>query len=124
MRTSALLTLCVYLGGCGTQESKDENAKDAAALKGKWAIVSSEFEGKPATAVYRKGTVIVFEDDKSYITNGFEKSDPTVFKLDANRKPKSIDLGEDKGERKLVKGIYELDGESGWREAERLATSD
>jgi uncharacterized protein (TIGR03067 family) len=108
MRTAALLTLLVSLGAAAGVEPKDETAEDAAALKGRWEVVSSEFEGKPATAAYRPGTVIVVEGDKLYFTDGFAESQPTTFKLDAKAKPRAIDVGEGKA----AKGIYELDGDS------------
>lgn len=112
MKAAALLTLFVSLGAAAGQEPRAEAAKDAAALKGKWEVVSSEFEGKPATAAYRPGTVIVIEGDKLYFTDGFAKSESTKFKLDAKAKPRSIDIGEDSVERKAAKGIYSLDGDS------------
>src|SRR5438445_12987181 len=109
MRMATLLTFLIALGSA-RGEPQDETAKDAAALKGKWEVVSSEFEGKPATTAYRPGTVIVVEGGDLYFTDGFAKSQPTKFKLDAKAKPRLIDIGEDKGERKAVKGIYSLDG--------------
>ncbi|MDZ4686488.1 MAG: TIGR03067 domain-containing protein [Planctomycetaceae bacterium] len=112
MRSAALLTFFVSLLAAAQDVSKDKTNEDAATLKGRWEIVSSEFEGKPASAAYRAGTVIVFEGDKLYFTDGFAKSAPATFKLDEKAKPRSIDIGEDKSDRKAGKGIYSLDGDS------------
>lgn len=110
MRAALLLTAFVASGPAAQEEAADKAAKDAAALKGKWEIVSSEFEGRLATAAYRPGTVIVIEGDQLYITDVFAKSDATRFKLDAKTKPRSIDIGGDEG--KAMKGIYSLDKDS------------
>jgi uncharacterized protein (TIGR03067 family) len=95
---------------------RKEIVKEAVALQGRWEVVSSEFEGKPASAAYRPGTafatVIVIEGDELYFTDNFTKSKPSKFRIDAKVQPNSIDIGEDKGERKSGRGIYALDGDS------------
>src|SRR5262245_39033208 len=57
---------------------KNEMDRDAVALQGRWEVVSSEFEGKPASAAYRPGTafatVIVIGGDELYFTDSFTKS--------------------------------------------------
>ena len=100
----------------GAGSGRNGMAEEAAALHGRWEVVSSEFEGKPASATYRPGTafatVIVIEGDELYFTDSFTKSKPSKFKIDAKVQPKSIDIGEDKEERKASRGIYALDGDS------------
>jgi uncharacterized protein (TIGR03067 family) len=110
MPTAALLAVVVSWGVAACDN--DQTAKDTAALKGKWEVVSAEFEGKPATTAYRPGTVIVIDGDELYFTDGFAKSKPTKFKIDAAAKPKAIDFGKEQGERKALKGIYSLDGDT------------
>ena len=116
MRAAILLTLFVAFGAGAREEPADDAAKDTAALKGKWEIVSSEFEGKDATAAYRGRTVIVIDGDKLYITDGFAKSNETSFKLDAKTKPRSIDIASAKEKEnekgKEMHGIYVLDKDS------------
>jgi uncharacterized protein (TIGR03067 family) len=112
MRAATLITLFVALGATAWGAPQDETAKDTAALKGKWEVVSSELEGKPATTNYRPGTVIVIDGDELYFTDGFAKSQPTKFKIDAKAKPRSLDIGADEGNRKVLKGIYALDRDS------------
>jgi uncharacterized protein (TIGR03067 family) len=109
MRTAGLLLLILTASAAGQDKSTDQTAKDAEALKGKWEIVSAEYEGKQAKDAYKPGTVIVIVGDELYFTDGFAKSSKVKFKLDASTKPKSIDLGGGKGEKKSVKGIYALD---------------
>jgi uncharacterized protein (TIGR03067 family) len=109
MRTVGLMLLVVVAPSVGQEKPQDQTAKDAEALKGKWEITSSEFEGQSAKDAYRPGTVIVIEGDELYFTDGFTKSPKAKFKLDTSTKPKSIDVGVGKGEKKAAKGIYSLD---------------
>jgi uncharacterized protein (TIGR03067 family) len=106
----AVLLAGVWTAGCGKQQPSPTSgpaavppptpAGDTAALEGRWEVVSSEFEGQPATAAYRPGTVIVIEGGKFYFTDGSAKSGPTTVKLDAKAEPKSIDLGGNGGSRR------------------------
>lgn len=107
MKTASFLTLLLTLTFAGQQEPDDQTPRDANALKGRWEVVSSEFEGQDATAVYKQRTIIVIEDGELYFTDGFAASAKTRFKLDASTKPKSFDIGV--GEEKVSKGIYSLD---------------
>jgi uncharacterized protein (TIGR03067 family) len=109
MRTAGLLLLILATSVVGQDKPKDQTAKDAEALKSKWEVVSSEFEGKPANDAYKPGTLIVIEGDELYFTDGFAQSSKAKFKLDATAKPKSIDIGVGKGEKKVAEGIYSLD---------------
>jgi uncharacterized protein (TIGR03067 family) len=109
MKTAGLLLLVIAASAAGRDDPKGQTAKDAEALKGKWEIVSSEFEGKPAGDAYKPGTLIVIEGDDLYFTDGFSQSSKAKFKLDATAKPKSIDVGVGKDKEKPAKGIYSLD---------------
>ena len=106
-RTLCLATSFLTLTGDGPRASQAKS--DAEKLQGKWKIVAAEFEGRPATQAYRPGTVIMIERDELYFTDGFAKSAPSKFKLDASTKPKAIDIGDGK---KSMAGIYLLDGDS------------
>lgn len=104
--------LCLSIGFmalAGVPAFADQTKQDIEKLQGRWKVVSSEFEGRPATAVYRPGTLIVIERDELYFTDGFTKSARSKFKVDASQKPKAIDIGEGK---KSIAGIYLLDGDS------------
>ena len=109
MRTAGLMLLVVVASAAGQEKPQDLTAKDIEALKGKREITSSEFEGQSAKDAYKPGTVIVIEGDELYFTDGFAQSPKAKFKLDATAKPKSIDVGVGKGEKKAAKGIYSLD---------------
>src|SRR5262245_55167608 len=105
IRTLAMVLLTIGFGRL--PESSDN---DVDAFQGKWMIVSSEYEGKDSTQVYRSGTAIVFKGNELYFTDGFSQSMKTKFKLDQSAKPKAIDLGED--DKKMTLGIYAIEKDS------------
>ena len=109
MKTAGFLFLVIAASAAGQDTAKDQNAKERLALKGKWEIVSAEFEGERAMDAYKPGTVIVIEGEELYFTDGFAKSEKTKFKIEASKKPKSIDVGGKKDGEEPMKGIYSLE---------------
>ena len=88
------------------QDKKDDK------LDGKWLVVSVERDGKADDAL--KGGVRVIAGDKYTLSDKNGKATPGTFKIDASKKPKTIDMmpaeGQYKG--KTLLGIYEVDGQS------------
>ncbi len=86
-------------------------ADDAKDLQGTWRIVSLEANGESKAPGEFEGWKFVFEGDQAWHIKPEETGPKLRFKLDAARKPKTIDLivqeGDDKG--KVAPGIYELD---------------
>src|SRR4051794_41705066 len=91
--------------------------KDLKKLQGKWLAVALEMNGAPKKAdqvARAKITLIVKDKDYTLITNnGTQKG---IVVLDPSKKPAEFDFiypdpkGE-KGEKLLIKSIYEWDGE-------------
>src|SRR5262245_11609719 len=85
------------------QDKKDDK------LDGKWVVVSVERDGKADEAF--KGAVRVIAGDKYTLTPKDGKAMPGTFKIDASKKPKTIDMTPTEGQYKgkMLLGIYEID---------------
>jgi uncharacterized protein (TIGR03067 family) len=99
------LAVCLLLGADAAEDSK--------ALQGTWTLVSGEVSGKAMTAEEIKdGKLTIKGDTYTVEIKGREKS-TGVQKLDATKKPKTLDgkssAGADKD--KTILGIYELKGD-------------
>jgi len=111
MKMRAMLMVAVgFLIAADARE--DAVKQEVAKLKGMYATVSVEEEGKALPDEARTAKV-EFTADKMIVLLGNMKS-PAAFTIDPTAKPKTIDLvgetGPDKG--KVLKGIYEFDGET------------
>jgi uncharacterized protein (TIGR03067 family) len=67
----------------------DEKKGDLEALKGKWFVVSAEFDGGELAA---KGRTVVFSNGDFTAYDGDKKGRTLKFKLDPALDPKGIDL--------------------------------
>ena len=87
---------------------KDDTMKDKESLKGTWIVQSSERDGQ-ADEGSKDATVTFDGDSVTVITNDREQK--ATFKLDASKKPKTIDFTPSEGSEKdkVVLGIYSLD---------------
>jgi uncharacterized protein (TIGR03067 family) len=116
-----LLALPLLLGA----EGDKDNAKKTA-LEGVWKAVTATQDGKEQSDT-REHT-LTFTGDTFAIARNGETVIKGTFKVDAAKKPGTIDMlvKESKGDRhndKSVLGIYELDGDSlKWCAAEPGAT--
>ena len=84
---------------------------DTQKLQGTWQIIDLEANGGKKPAEEIQGWKIIFQGDEVWIIKP-EGADPKLkFKLDPEKKPKTIDLvvqeGKDKG--KVARGIYSLE---------------
>lgn len=108
-----LAAACVLVA---TYSFADDAADDAKALKGSWKVVSAERGGEKLEAEKADALTIVFSDDEVEVQDGNKngKAEKVAFKLNAEAKPKEIDLTppEAAKDRKPVLGIYELNGDS------------
>jgi uncharacterized protein (TIGR03067 family) len=86
----------------------DDSKKDEANLQGEWQLVGLELEGKLATPPMKGPGLTVTGNQMSHAIPGatFKGS----FKLDAGKKPKSIDLTDSEKGKKFL-GIYLLEGD-------------
>jgi uncharacterized protein (TIGR03067 family) len=90
--------------------AKPPTAKSAAALQGTWAIGS--INGQAATE--GNELTLTFEGTKYHQTFGGKVNERGTFKVDATKKPMSIDLaiteGNDAGKTQL--GVFEVTGDT------------
>jgi uncharacterized protein (TIGR03067 family) len=86
----------------------DDKKKDEEKIQGNWTVVSLVHGGTGAPDEEVKKFKFTIKDDTITINDG-KKDEKATFKLDATKKPKTIDITpdpKDKGE--MVPGIYEL----------------
>ena len=111
MRTATcLLIVSTGLVIAAEPVNRDPSKTDVAKLQGAWSIVSVEVEGNPlAMDKLDEARLIVRGEHYSFRLDGIELE--IVYRLDAGKSPKTIDLtlseGVHKG--KVFRGIYKLD---------------
>ena len=107
-RLSLIITCLVFAAGASAQPPKP--ATGAAALEGSWVVASingqTAPEGSPAMT-------LTFTGDKYEQALGAEVNERGSFKVDATKKPMTIDLsiteGSDAGSTQL--GVFEVTGD-------------
>jgi uncharacterized protein (TIGR03067 family) len=94
-------------------ETKDENKNEMERFQGTWTWVSIEDDGVKTPEKDFKDIKMVIKDDKFTVTGGGMSFSGT-FKIDATKKPKTIDVTfSDAPEKGMtVKGIYTLEGDT------------
>ena len=87
---------------------KDDTMKDKESLKGTWIVQSSERDGQADESI--KDDTVTFDGDSASVMTK-DKEQKATFKLDASKKPKTIDFtpSEESEKDKVVLGIYSLD---------------
>lgn len=85
----------------------DDASKDARKIEGTWTIASAVRDGQDQDEI--KGEKLIFKDGAITITKK-NKEEKGTYKLDATKKPATIDITED-GKDKMVEGIYKIDGD-------------
>src|SRR5579864_3279609 len=116
-RLAILATTCCLFTGFGSagvfaDAQEDVFKKELKALAGTWRPISSETDGNKAPAEkLKESSVIRDETGKVVGRRGDQVTlEGTVKKIDASKKPKTIDTevmaGELKG--KTIQGIYEI----------------
>jgi uncharacterized protein (TIGR03067 family) len=109
---SGLLVAALGLGQDGA------NKKDLDKLNGTWLAVSVLYDGKPLVdeKAPDKGPVtkLVYDGTKWMVKVGNETVASGIFKIDATKTPKEIDIFDETGKKndKTKLGIYELDGDT------------
>jgi uncharacterized protein (TIGR03067 family) len=90
----------------------EKDKKDEDKIQGTWAVVSIEIGGQRQTDEEGKNLKLVIKGD-AITVNGPDKEEKAKFKLDAAKKPRTIDITpeEKKLDGKQVLGIYELNGD-------------
>jgi uncharacterized protein (TIGR03067 family) len=111
MKRSALivLTLALLPPGCHPGP-RDKAEKPGTEIEGKWAVVSSEVEGKPSPADAIRYTKMTFSGEDATLEGRTQKHE-LRFTLDTSKQPKQINLYS-KEEKVVWKGIYQVEGTS------------
>lgn len=94
---------------------KDDPAmQDMEKLKATWSVIAGEARGEKAPDEVIKIMKVDVDGNKFTVRFGDTVAEKGTFKLDPSKKPKVIDWIVDGDEKKLAKGIYELDGDN-WK---------
>lgn len=93
---------------------KDQTKDGLDKLQGTWTGVSMESEGVAADEAQAHGMKLVIKGNKYTFTTGGGQEEEGTLKVDASKKPKTMDVhitaGAEKGQTQL--GIYEIDGDT------------
>jgi uncharacterized protein (TIGR03067 family) len=91
-----------------------EPARDIDKLKGAWLVIGGEADGRALPEEEVKKKVIVrFAAETLVLTeDGKQDKVELKYKLDPTQKPKAIDITPETAERGVIRGIYQLDGDT------------
>ena len=102
------LVLILLPAGLMAQDKKPGPAADVAALKGKWKIISAQFDGKEPGQAGERTLEFAEKDFTAY--DGKKKIRTLNYSLDSSAKPPRINLTRAGTDVKSL-GIYQLDGD-------------
>ena len=109
VRVACVLPLFLFIVAPAAAEGTSKT--DLESLRGTWSIARAIHDGRVSAPEKTKSVKLSFAVDK--LTVHGEKGMESVFKLDAAKKPREIDVtpgsGPDKG--MTLKGIYDLNGD-------------
>lgn len=102
---------CLFIGADETKDAAIKKEREK--LVGTWKVVTMERNGEKFDDETATQLTVEFDAEGKWILkiagnelmNGKSKLDPT-------KKPKEMDFTYDDGDEKLLKGIYELDGDT------------
>ena len=100
------------VGAAGAQD--DTSKKEMKKLEGTWATVSIEAAGQKVTDEDKIKTRKLTTKGEKYTLKVGDETVQGTIKINATKKPKTIDVKPDSGTNKgkTLLGIYELDGDS------------
>jgi uncharacterized protein (TIGR03067 family) len=95
-------------------QGEDKSKDDTDELAGSWSCVSGVNDGKPLAEDIVKQLKLTLTKDRYKTEKGQVVLFDGVYKIDAGRQPKHIDITAPEGEQagKTSKGIYALEGET------------
>src|SRR5262245_61282900 len=105
------LVVAVVLSGSVAIGQDDATEKDLKSFQGTWKIVSMMRGGREEVQGKVEDATAVISGKEITLTLGKEKLPKAVFKLDATKKPATVDLGLANEKEFPNKGIYDLKGE-------------
>jgi uncharacterized protein (TIGR03067 family) len=90
-------------------DSSDSDSSDAEQLQGRWKVVRGEERGKKVSDKELEGQYAVFDGARFTLERKGEKKH-SKYKIDPRKK--EIDFIDRSGKGEIIKGIYELNGDS------------
>lgn len=108
MNRLACLVLLAVAAVAPAADKPDPKA-DLAALKGKWKVTATTFDGK-AVQLPAAGRELEFDDKQFTAFEGEKKGGSINFTIDVTPTPKRIDLDRPAQDKKAA-GLYKLDGD-------------
>jgi uncharacterized protein (TIGR03067 family) len=111
MKRCALLVVTAVLLVAAEEAKDDASSKDLKKLTGTWTLASGVNDGEKMSEKELEGSKLVIDGDKHDVKVG-ETTYKGTHKLDASKKPKTIDIMDTEGpfKDKTVLGIYKFDG--------------
>lgn len=107
MKLHVLVVLVV--GVLIAADAPRKEAKDQEQIQGKWKMVSSEKNGQQREV--RVTQVVIKANTITFVGPDGKASFDVAYTLDANKKPRAIDIKNEKGD-ETSPGIYSLDGDT------------
>jgi len=103
------LSIVLAVGLLVAAGAPQEGTKDQEQIQGKWKMVSSERNGRDRPV---KVTQVIIKADKiTFVGPDGKETFDVPYKLDAAKKPKAIDVKNEKGD-ETSPGIYSLEGDT------------
>ena len=112
MNTRILIAVVLAMFVCQQVYAQEDGEPEVKELEGTWEVESVTVDGEQAD--FPDGTQMRFEGNRMYRRVGDDEdwrlSGP--FSLDLSAVPAEIDLGSDEFDVAIIRGIYELDGDT------------
>jgi uncharacterized protein (TIGR03067 family) len=109
MKREMVLTVALACLVGADETKKGQGALEG--LQGNWVLASSERDGNKLTEDQVKAIRRTIKGNELTVTRDGEEILKATLKVDASKKPMTIDITLDGGEGQTLKGIYELNGE-------------
>ena len=111
MKWACLMVVTIGVSAALAAPEIDDAKKDLEKMKGTWKAVAGEAGGNPLPDEFLKSIQFTITGDKYSLKQGDEEEEGTL-KLDAAKKPKTVDVSITKGRDKDKKqhGLYQVEG--------------
>jgi uncharacterized protein (TIGR03067 family) len=105
---------CVVVPLAGLTPARGEDTpKPAKELQGEWKVVRVEFDGEELPKAQVEKMSVVVKDDKLTFVTGPQKA-VSQLTVRAGKKPQQLDLRPEDGKKRVVTGIWKIDGKRLW----------
>jgi len=106
----AVFTLAITI--CATSLATGQGDKDKVNLEGTWKLTKLKFGGKDGTDFIKDKTItMTFGKDNKLTSKENDKVEEGKYKVDATKKPMTIDLSKSGGNKDEAAGIFTVEGD-------------